>query len=781
MSFEAEPQFGAAARRAKSRRLRRRLKRGVIAGTIGIGVVLAVAWAGWWWINSSDNAPMAFAQEDDADLVQVEETELDQSLGGPSGSFVGLRGDPMILRLPPEEDIRARTLDAPADFVPARIGTTEQGALRGVRDALFVTERRLVTTLPSSRDDFALFKARRSTVSTARIQAPDTTRDLAPVAAGEITRIDDEGSWGAFIADANGADSGALSRDHAAFFVDTQIEDTTDIALALRDVQRSQFFKDEVVRLEATRSLDDVMAGADIEERERAAVLRAAQNIPNIPDTLPAGSIVAMRLDPDGLAGRLKQMSIYDPERYLASLARVGAGRYAAAADPWFGTNLQTRTNPIPTAPSGEKTVRLLDALYSAGILNGLSSNLVGEIIAAMAQVYDLDRFSIEGDEVEIIWSPQDTLGRERLSSVLYVGIHGPSGAMDCYILPVGDSFGCFDFSPAAVGPPRPGGMGLGMIVPTTGVKTSGFGPRRHPILRQVRNHNGVDWAAPIGTPVVAAQAGVIKVAEPRGSLGNAIYIDHGDGVETRYAHLDGFTQGLRAGDTVGAGDTIGYVGTTGRSTGPHLHFELRVAGQPVDPLTYAGTGAAAHDAVEALVNQIIQVESAGNASAKNPLSTATGLGQFIESTWIRMMRTYRPDLFLNMDRAQLLELRNDPALSREMVRHLARESESYLRERGHGITPGRLYLAHFLGAQGADKALSSDPRASVLDVMGGSVVNANPFLRGKSIADLHAWSDRKMRSRGGANIAPPSPRRPAIPASSLSFRKVVDDLRTQL
>ncbi|MDF3605053.1 hypothetical protein PE067_02075 [Paracoccus sp. DMF-8] len=132
-------------------------------------------------------------------------------------------------------------------------------------------------------------------------------------------------------------------------------------------------------------------------------------------------------------------------------------------------------------------------------------------------------------------------------------------------------------------------------------------------------------------------------------------------------------------------------------------------------------------------------------------MSTATGLGQFIESTWLRMMRSYRPDLVATLDRQQLLDLRLEPGLSRQMVRHLAQENEAFLRARGINATAGNLYLAHFLGPMGAAQALSADPAAPVGAVMGANVVNANPFLRNYTIADLRAWSDRKMNAQSVA------------------------------
>jgi murein DD-endopeptidase MepM/ murein hydrolase activator NlpD len=114
---------------------------------------------------------------------------------------------------------------------------------------------------------------------------------------------------------------------------------------------------------------------------------------------------------------------------------------------------------------------------------------------------------------------------------------------------------------------------------------TSNFGMRNHPILGGRRDHKGVDLAEPIGTPVYATADGVVSKAAPFSSYGNYIQIEHGGGLETRFAHLSGFA--VAAGDQVRKGQLIGFVGTTGRSTGPHLHYEIRVAGDAVDPTPY--------------------------------------------------------------------------------------------------------------------------------------------------------------------------------------------------
>lgn len=116
-------------------------------------------------------------------------------------------------------------------------------------------------------------------------------------------------------------------------------------------------------------------------------------------------------------------------------------------------------------------------------------------------------------------------------------------------------------------------------------VMTSGFGMRDHPILKQRRAHKGVDLAAPTGTPVYATADGTIGMAQWFSSYGNYVQIEHGAGLETRYGHLSGYT--VEAGQHVHKGDLIGYVGSTGRSTGPHLHYEIRVAGEAVNPIPY--------------------------------------------------------------------------------------------------------------------------------------------------------------------------------------------------
>lgn len=122
---------------------------------------------------------------------------------------------------------------------------------------------------------------------------------------------------------------------------------------------------------------------------------------------------------------------------------------------------------------------------------------------------------------------------------------------------------------------------------PVRGARISSYFTKRrfHPILKKWKAHLGVDYAARRGTPVVAAGSGTISYAARMGTYGNLIKIRHADGYETRYAHLKSFRRGIHRGKRVKKGQTIAYIGTTGRSTGPHLHFELRKHGVAINPL----------------------------------------------------------------------------------------------------------------------------------------------------------------------------------------------------
>lgn len=170
---------------------------------------------------------------------------------------------------------------------------------------------------------------------------------------------------------------------------------------------------------------------------------------------------------------------------------------------------------------------------------------------------------------------------------------------------------------------------------------------------------------------------------------------------------------------------------------------------------------------INAAVDQIIRAESNGNPTAKNPHSSASGLGQFVNQTWLEMIRADRPDLAKQRDESELLELRQDPRLAREIITRFAEHNALVLRRRGLPVTAATLYLAHFSGSAGAVAILSAPEDADAAGVVASAdrtgrttrdeIIKANPFLEHFTVADLKNWAYCKMGAAASC-----SPNRPA-------------------
>ena len=163
-----------------------------------------------------------------------------------------------------------------------------------------------------------------------------------------------------------------------------------------------------------------------------------------------------------------------------------------------------------------------------------------------------------------------------------------------------------------------------------------------------------------------------------------------------------------------------------------------------------------ATSSIDAVVERIIGVESDGSPNAKNRRSSALGLGQFLDETWLDMIRAHRPDLAKDRTQVDILELRRDAKIAREITARFTERNAEMLRKRGLPVTPGTLYLAHFAGGAGAVAILSATENADAALVMATAdatgrtkrekIVKANPFLERFTVADLRTWVDRKMR-----------------------------------
>ena len=163
--------------------------------------------------------------------------------------------------------------------------------------------------------------------------------------------------------------------------------------------------------------------------------------------------------------------------------------------------------------------------------------------------------------------------------------------------------------------------------------------------------------------------------------------------------------------------------------------------------------------AIDAVVERIISAESSNAADVKNKRSSAAGLGQFLDDTWLDMIRLYRPDLAKAHNRDETLDLRREATIAREMTTRFAERNAALLKRRGLPVTASTIYLAHFAGGAGAVALLTAPADADAAFIMANAdatgrtkreqIVKANPFLERLTVADLKLWAERKMRGPG--------------------------------
>lgn len=226
---------------------------------------------------------------------------------------------------------------------------------------------------------------------------------------------------------------------------------------------------------------------------------------------------------------------------------------------------------------------------YSAAVVAGMPDSLVTPFVKIFSYDFSFADEVNPGDRFIALWEEETTEDGELIEGsrrLIYTRMVTQKGDREYFsFLPPGAvETQWFDTSGQA-------NVRSLMRTPVDGARISSqFGMRNHPIRRQRILHGGVDFAAPTGTPIYASGDATVNFRARAGGAGNMVRLDHGDGMITRYLHLNAFKEGLAVGQPVRQGEVIGYVGNTGNSTGPHLHYEIIINGEKVDPLTFETT-----------------------------------------------------------------------------------------------------------------------------------------------------------------------------------------------
>ena len=224
----------------------------------------------------------------------------------------------------------------------------------------------------------------------------------------------------------------------------------------------------------------------------------------------------------------------------------------------------------------------ITSSLYLAGTRAGLTNSALAELIRAYSWDVDFQRDIRKGDSFQVMYNQvSDDHGKVVKSDVIrYATLTLSGNPVRIYRFKKEDGHTNYYNEKG-----HSAAKAL-MRTPIDGARlSSGFGRRKHPILGYTKMHKGVDFAAPRGTPIYAAGNGTVTYAGRKGGYGNFISIRHNGTYTTAYAHMKGFRRGVRKGSRVNQGQVIGYVGTTGRSTGPHLHYEIRKNNRQANPL----------------------------------------------------------------------------------------------------------------------------------------------------------------------------------------------------
>ncbi|MFK7902084.1 MAG: M23 family metallopeptidase [Nitratireductor sp.] len=346
------------------------------------------------------------------------------------------------------------------------------------------------------------------------------------------------------------------------------------------------YYEERLIRIRNQVSISQALKDEGIHENEAFSISDAvssnfSSNTLNANDRLRIFYRLINETQSQLASRTVARLSVYRAGTHLVSIAQAEDGSFKFAKEPSKIPELSTPDKETIVAQASLPTT--YDAIYRAALNEGVTKELAKELIRIVAFDVDFKTRVKPNDALSVFMTLQDGDSEPNANSeILYTGLK-LGNVIHRYYRFADPQTGVVDYYDETGKSAKQ--FLLREPVPT-GKFRSGFGMRRHPITRVRRMHTGVDWSAPRGTPILAAGNGVVeKAGWHSGGYGRQTIVKHANGYKSSYNHQYKFAKGIVAGSRVRQGQVIGFVGSTGLSTGPHLHYELIVNGAKVNPM----------------------------------------------------------------------------------------------------------------------------------------------------------------------------------------------------
>ncbi|MFV0281588.1 MAG: peptidoglycan DD-metalloendopeptidase family protein [Rhodoblastus sp.] len=338
---------------------------------------------------------------------------------------------------------------------------------------------------------------------------------------------------------------------------------------------------ERLIVLRNNETLQEVLRANSV-DRQKAAEIVAALGGRKADSIAGEGRRIKLLfadLDGSGANMTLARITIHSDERVEATVAITDDGRYVAVDRATQTAAPAKRNRRDDDDDDDAGGMRLYDSLYQTALKQEMPKQIIGDLVRVFANDVDFQRAVQPGDSFEAFYD--DNEEREDRDKLLFASITVRDETYKYYRFRTPDD-GLVDYYDENGRSTRK----FLLRQPIAAARiTSGFGVRYHPILGYSKMHTGVDFAAPIGTPIFASGNGAVLTAGWHSGYGRRVEIQHANGYVTAYNHMSGFARGITEGVRVRQGQVIGYLGSSGLSTGPHLHYEVMVNSHFVDPM----------------------------------------------------------------------------------------------------------------------------------------------------------------------------------------------------